>query len=165
MKMEIHPIGTVESDFKTPEELHFACKKGRFAGTKSNIVLLEKFSDALKGLERFSHVWIIYYLHKALREEITTYPGPKSIKNLPPVGVFASRSQYRPNHLALRLTELVKIKGRKITVKGLDAVDRTPVIDIKPYIPFFDRTENEKIAEWYEWTGGMEAALSAKERR
>lgn len=148
----LKPIGAVKSDFKNPKDLHFACEKGRLAETQSRIVIGKEFCRGLKGLEKFSNLWVLYHLHKAGRTEMVTHPGPPDIKNLPRVGIFASRSQYRPNHLALRLVDLVKISGNEITVKSLDAIDGSPVLDIKPYIPHFDKTESERIAEWYKWT-------------
>ncbi|MCX8179732.1 MAG: SAM-dependent methyltransferase [Candidatus Aenigmarchaeota archaeon] len=80
-----------------------------------------------------------------------TYPAPMTIKNLPKVGVFASRSQYRPNKIALRLVKLEKIEKNVLYVKGLDAINKTPVIDIKPYIKEFDRPLKFKQAPWYCW--------------
>jgi len=79
------------------------------------------------------------------------HPGPPSIKDLPKVGVFASRSQYRPNPIALKLVKLVKVRNNKLYVQGLDAIDDSPVLDIKPYIPGFDKPEKVKIANWYNW--------------
>jgi len=152
MKMEIESIGEVKSGFRKPQDLHFACENGRLANTESKIIINEEFAEGLKGLAEFSHIWVIYYLHKAEKIELRTHPGSPDIKNLPKVGIFASRSQYRPNHMALRLVDLVKINDREIIVRGLDAVDGSSVLDIKPYVPFFVKTETQKIAEWYEWT-------------
>ena len=64
--------------------------------------------------------------------------------------MFASRSQYRPNHIALRLVELVKVKGNRLEVRGLDAINNSEVLDIKPYIPQFDRPEKIRVADWYD---------------
>ena len=69
MIIEISPIGTVKSSFKNPKELHFACEQGRFANTKSSIMINPDFAEGLKGLNEFSHIWVIYHLHKANRIE------------------------------------------------------------------------------------------------
>jgi len=151
MKIGISAIGKVSSQFKSPKELHFACERGRLAETESEIVLDERLSKGLAGIEDFSHIWVIYFLHDANRIEMKTHPGPPEIEGLPKVGVFASRSQYRPNHIALRLVELSKVESNKLHIKGLDAIDGTPVLDIKPFIPHFDKPENERIANWYKW--------------
>jgi len=94
---------------------------------------------------------VIYYLDKIKKMELMTYPGPTSIKNLPAVGVFASRSQYRPNPIALRLVKLIAVEKNKLLVEGLDAISGSPILDIKPYIPGFDRVKKPEIAYWYNW--------------
>lgn len=146
---EIRPIGKISSIFRNPEELRFACEDGLHTHTESEIVLRRDLAPALEGLEEFSHIWVIYKLGKADRVEIRTHPGPPKIKDLPKVGVFASRSQYRPNHIALRLVELVNVKGNRLEVRGLDAINNSEVLDIKPYIPQFDRPEKIRVADWY----------------
>ena len=162
MEMNINPIGTVRSPFRKPEDLHFACERGRLADTESSIMMNAGLEAGLKGLDGFSHAWVLYRLHKADRTEMLTHPGPPGVKGLPKVGIFASRSQYRPNHMALRLVRIAGVSGREVAVRGLDALDGSPVFDIKPYIPFFDRPDNPRVAEWYGWaksgTAGTEPA-------
>ncbi len=145
------PIGIIQSEFKNPEELIFACEKGLDTDTESEIIIDEHFEEGLKGLKEFSHIFVIYYLDQANKIELSTHPGPPSETSLPKVGVFASRSQYRPNHIALRLVQLLKIDANRIHVKGLDAVNGSKVLDIKPYIKGFDRPEQFKTASWYDW--------------
>jgi tRNA-Thr(GGU) m(6)t(6)A37 methyltransferase TsaA len=152
--MTFDPIGTVVSDFTDPEELHVACEKGKRFEARSRIFIKEHMTSGLEGLSEFSHLWVIYHLHKAKNTEMRTYPGPASVKGLPEVGVFASRSQYRPNHMALRLVRLVGIYDNVIEVEGLDAVDGTPVIDIKPFVKGFDSPDNPRVAGWYGWLDG-----------
>ncbi len=113
--------------------------------------LFEEFEKGLKGLEEFSHVFVIYILDKAKKIELITHPGPPNEVDLPKVGVFASRSQYRPNHIALRLVKLKKIEKNIIYVEGLDAIDESKVLDIKPYVKGFDRTSEFKTAPGYRW--------------
>jgi tRNA-Thr(GGU) m(6)t(6)A37 methyltransferase TsaA len=148
--MEFRPIGFVKSGFKKPAELIFACEKGLLAETRSSVVIDEEFSGGLRGLKKFSHAFIIYNLHKARGVEMITHPGPPSI-SLPKVGVFASRSQKRPNKIALRLVEITGVKGNVLDVRGLDAINGSPVLDIKPYVPGFDRPGKFKNAPWYNW--------------
>lgn len=152
--ISMQEIGHVNSGFKEPEELKVACREGRLFSAESEIVLTCGHPEMLKGLEHFSHAWILYHLHRAGRVEPVTHPGPAGMK-LPKAGVLASRSQYRPNHIALRLVQIVKVKEGSVKVKGLDAIDGSPVLDIKPYVTHFDLPENPKVAEWYEgWSGG-----------
>ncbi len=151
VNISFKPIGHVISGFNSPGELQFACEKGLMTKTLSTIVIMDEFKEGLKKLEDFSHVFVLYFLHKAEKTELTTYPGPTSVKGLPKVGVFASRSQYRPNPIALRLVKLLEIKEGSIVVEGLDAIDGSKVLDIKPYIPSFDRPEKAKVASHYNW--------------
>lgn len=80
-----------------------------------------------------------------------THPGPPGVKDIPKVGVFASRSQYRPNPIALRLVKLIRIQENILHVEGLDAINESVVLDIKPYIDGFDRPGEFKVADWYSW--------------
>ena len=150
-KIIFKPIGFVVSKFKNPKDIIFVCEKGIKAKIKSKIIVYKEFEEGLTGLEKFSHIWVIYFLNKINRTEFTTYPGPLSIQNLPKVGVFASRSQYRPNPIALKLVKLIKIEENKLHVQGLDAINNSLVLDIKPYVPGFDKPEKVKIANWYNW--------------
>jgi len=149
--MEFKPIGRIKSDFKKPEETIICCEKGLKADSLSKIIVFDEFKEGLKGIDKCSHIFVLYFLHKIKKQELVTYPGPLSIKDLPSVGVFASRSQYRPNPIALRLVELIEVKDRELIVKGLDGIDGSPVIDIKPYVSGFDRPKNIKEAPWYNW--------------
>lgn len=151
MNISFESIGKVKSEYKKPNDLIFACEKGIKANTHSKIIINQKFKKGLQKLEEFSHIFIIYFLHQANKIEILTHPGPPNKTNLPKVGVFASRSQYRPNHFALRLVKIIKIEKNNIFVKGLDAVDGTHVLDIKPYVKGFDRPKKFKTANWYDW--------------
>ncbi len=151
MEILLKSIGFVESIYKDPKQAWEACENGLNTKTISKIIIDKEYEECLKGLERFSHAFIIYYLHQVDKIEKTTYPGPITIKGLPWVGVFASRSQYRPNPIALRLVKIEKIDQNIIYVKGLDAIDNTPVVDIKPYVKGFDRPKKFKQAEWYSW--------------
>ncbi len=150
-KICFESIGYVVSDFENPKDLIFACEKGLQTITNSKIVLHEKYKQGLIGLEEFSHIFVMYFLGQATKLELTTHPGPPTKKTLPKVGVFASRSQYRPNHIALRLVKLLKIEENTLYVEGLDAINGSRVLDIKPYIKGFDRPKDFKTAKWYHW--------------
>ncbi len=150
-KICFNPIGVIESRFDNPEDLIFACEKGLSTKTISKIALNEKFAEGLIGLKEFSHVFVIYFLDRANKIELLTHPGPPTETGLPKVGVFASRSQYRPNHIALRLVELLNVEGNCLHVKGLDAINGSKVLDIKPYVKGFDRPEQFTSASWYDW--------------
>ncbi|MEA3430487.1 MAG: tRNA (N6-threonylcarbamoyladenosine(37)-N6)-methyltransferase TrmO [Nanoarchaeota archaeon] len=149
-QLEFEVIGIVESEYENPKDLIFACEKGLKTETYSKIVIEDKYKEGLKGLEEFSHMFVMFHLDKATKMEIVTHPGPPDI-DLPRVGVFASRSQYRPNHIALRLVKIEKVENGVVFVKGLDAINGTKILDIKPYVPGFDRPGEFKVASWYTW--------------
>lgn len=150
-KIIFKPIGIIRSSFKKPEDTLFCCEKGLKANTISQIIIQSQYKKGLKGLDKFSHIFVLYHLDKIKKSELLTYPGPTTIDKLPIVGIFASRSQYRPNPIALRLVQIVKVKNNKILVNGLDALDGSPVIDLKPYVKGFDRPEIFRQAGWYDW--------------
>lgn len=141
-------IGKISSAFHDPKELKFACKKGLLAATESKLVINGELSAGLEGLRDFSHVWVLYFLHRAHRTEMRTYPGPSSVSGLPEKGVFATRSQYRPNHIALRLVGVKGVCGNVVEVRGLDAIDGSPLLDVKPYVPHFDRPSDFRVPVW-----------------
>lgn len=94
--------------------------------------------DSLKGLESFSHLYVLFYMHLVQSPEIVTGARhPRGQKNWPEVGIFAQRAKGRPNQLGLSVCELVGVKDTSITVRGLDAIHETPVLDIKPYFQEF----------------------------
>ena len=148
------PIGRVKCEFKKPKEIEFTCELGLKCSNVSEIILDPKFKTGLEGLHKFSHAFVLFHIHRVTRMELKTYPAPLSIKNLQSVGVFASRSQYRPNPIGLRLVKILRVHKNKIVVQGLDAIDGTPVLDIKPYVPGFDRPAEVNTAIWYHWQNG-----------
>ncbi|MBI2580024.1 MAG: tRNA (N6-threonylcarbamoyladenosine(37)-N6)-methyltransferase TrmO [Candidatus Aenigmarchaeota archaeon] len=137
--MRIKPIGFVRNNVK---EHRF----GHFAGEVSEIVVDEKFSDALDGIEDYSHVIIVYWMDKV--KDYVVKHQPQGNPDVPVVGIFACRCPRRPNPVAITTVKLMGRKGNRITVKGLDVLDGTPVIDIKPYWPQYDKVDKEKIPAW-----------------
>lgn len=118
------PVGYVESDYLEPvynEEVYDQVSK---------IVIKEEFKDGLYRIEDFEKLYILFYFSKSKGYKLIhrrRYDGEIS-------GVFASRSPYRPNGIGLTVVELLKVEGNVLHVKGLDAINGTPVLDIKPYI-------------------------------
>lgn len=108
----------------------------------SQIVLNNELVEGLDGISGFSHLFVLFYLNQVTSEQRGTLKvHPRSRADLPLTGVFAVRTMLRPNPIGLTLVELVKVDGNVLTVKGLDAYDGTPVLDIKPY-DFWDIAEN-----------------------
>jgi len=119
---------------------------------RSVIVLDEEFEPGLLGLDGFSHIYVFWWFslndEPAKRETLQVHPMGN--RRNPLTGVFATRSPRRPNLVALTLCKIVAIKGNVIEVEKIDAFDKTPVIDIKPYIPGYDTAEGATIPEWLE---------------
>ena len=134
------PIGIVHSPIKEPE-------KREWDDVVSEIHLDKKWAKALEGLEDFSHIIVIYYFSRS-KKGVRLQTHPKGREDLPLVGMFATRSPHRPNPIALTICRLIRRDGTRLTVKGLDAIDGTPVIDIKPYIPDNDLVKRARVAEW-----------------
>jgi tRNA-Thr(GGU) m(6)t(6)A37 methyltransferase TsaA len=114
----------------------------------SEISLTKKFSEeALKGLETFSHAEIIFYFHKAERT-ITGAEHPRNNLSFPLTGIFAQRKKNRPNKIGSTIVKIISVKGRTLIVEGLDAINGTPVIDIKPVLKEFLPVDEIKQPEW-----------------
>jgi len=95
-------------------------------------------TESLDGLDDFSHLEIIYHLHLVGENEVLLgSEHPRENPDWPKVGIFAQRKKNRPNRLGLTIVELIKREGRRLTVKGLDAIDGTPILDIKPVMQEF----------------------------
>lgn len=120
------------------------------AGELSKVKIFPEFCAGLQHLNDFSHIIVLYWFHlrdnenerRIIRVVPRRHPGA------PEVGVFASRSPSRPNPVGLCVTELMKIEECTLTVKGLDAVENSPIIDIKPYIPRADSISEAQVPDW-----------------
>jgi tRNA-Thr(GGU) m(6)t(6)A37 methyltransferase TsaA len=116
---------------------------------KSEIIIYEEYLDCLEGIEDFSHLIIFFWTHKVpnnARQIKKVHPA--GLKEMPIKGIFATRSPIRPNPICKTTVKLVERKGATLVVEGLDAIDSTPVVDIKPHIPFYDSPLNVKLADW-----------------
>jgi tRNA-Thr(GGU) m(6)t(6)A37 methyltransferase TsaA len=139
-EINLKAIGTVRSEIK--ERI-----KGRTAQATATIEIDPALTEALDTLDEFSHIIVIYWLHKSRRPApMKVYPGRHAHPH--PVGVFASRSPDRPNPIAQSTVRLLKREGNILTVEGLDAIHGTPVLDIKPYIAGLDSVENAVAPSW-----------------
>jgi tRNA-Thr(GGU) m(6)t(6)A37 methyltransferase TsaA len=135
----LNPIGYVKNDVQDV----------RFRGWRnliSRLVIDDTYVEALDGLEGFSHLFVISRLH--LPGKLLLKRHPRDRKDLPVVGIFATRSQLRPNRLGLHLVQLLEKRDKELLVQGLDVVDGTPVVDIKPYIPEQDVHTSARVPGW-----------------
>ncbi len=120
------------------------------AGELSRVRIFPEFCPGLQALDRFSHIIILYWFHLRDNEEErrVLQVTPRRHPGVPQVGVFASRSPSRPNPIGLCVTQLVKIQDCTLLVRGLDASEGSPVIDIKPYISRADSVPDARVPEW-----------------
>ena len=117
---------------------------------EAKIEIFQEFHDGLRGIDEFSHLIILYWFHlrDSEKERRTLLVFPRRHAVNVEKGVFACRSPSRPNPIGLCVVELVKIEGRILTVKGLDAFKESPIIDIKPYLPRADSIPDAHVPSW-----------------
>lgn len=138
MKIEFRPIGIIYSPYKKIEDVPCQSYKSKEIG---EIKVFKKYEKALKDIEEFSHLWILYYFHCA--EKFKPLVKPFLEEKLH--GLFVTRYFNRPNPIGLSLVKLLERKGNILKVEGIDVIDKTPLLDIKPYIPKFDQRKKVKI--------------------
>ena len=141
--LELRPIGHVENGVQPGEHV-------TWEDLESQIVIYHEWGEALEGLEDFSHIVVIYWLDRP-RDEDQAMPlkvHPEAREEMPLVGLFATRTPYRPNPIGLTTVELLAREGNTLRVRSLDAYDGTPVLDIKPYLTRGDLKLKASVAEW-----------------
>ncbi len=137
------PIGYVKNNVSERKDT-------AWGGDISSIILKAEYCLGLTGLEDFSHAIVLFYLDKAgYIKEKHLLRRPQNREEMPEVGIFSQRCKDRPNKIGMTSVEIVSVSDDKLVVKGLDAVDGTPVLDIKPYYPVYDKKE-AKVPEWVE---------------
>lgn len=137
----IHPIGIILSPHKSIEDMPIQPKgASEFEG---QVIVDEKYVDGLQDLDGFSHIYLLYSFHKATRTEMLVTPFMDKKKR----GVFATRSPLRPNHIGISIVNLLRVERNRVFVKGIDILDGTPLLDIKPYVDQFDVVQNS-VSGW-----------------
>lgn len=144
MKICFEPIGIIEEGL--PRKTYGERVRQTRYTLKSRIRIYDSFIDGLEGLEGYSHIYIIYYMHQEERTELVVKPWGE--EDQPDVGIFATRFPPRPNKIGLTVVELIAVEKPYVIVKGLDAWTGTPVLDIKPY-DFYDIVKNPRVPNWF----------------
>jgi len=143
MKIEYQPIGLLHSPFEDIEGIPIQPSRAR--GVRGAVEVFQEFVEGLSDLDGFSHIIILYHLHKS-----TGY-RPKVIPFLDtePRGLFATRAPTRPNPIGLSVVRLLGISENRLSIEDVDILDGTPVLDIKPYVGEFDDRSDARIG-WLE---------------
>ena len=140
-KIILEPIAFVKNERKNKSD-------NNWRNVISEIELVNSLPiECFDSINDFSHLEIIFYFDKSNKVVIGS-EHPRENKNWPKVGIFAQRKKDRPNHLGLTIVKLIKVEERKLIVSGLDAIDGTPILDIKPVFTEFLPTEDIKQAAW-----------------
>ena len=131
-KILVSPVGVIHSPYKTVKDMPI---QGKFkAGVNAWVELKRKYRPGLKDLDGFSHAIIIYYFHKSRKEQVLGKPFLEDKVH----GIFAIRSPHRPNHIGLSVVKIETVRDNRLYFSEVDVLDKTPVLDIKPYVRYFD---------------------------
>jgi tRNA-Thr(GGU) m(6)t(6)A37 methyltransferase TsaA len=144
MSIVMTPVGRVEGGRDVPEDDDWGMSRARI------VLDAERFDDeALMGLETFSHAEVIYVFDNVTDAQIVTGARhPRGNKDWPKIGIFAERGKNRPNRIGVTVCEIVSVEGRVLEVRGLDAIDGTPVLDIKPVMSGFSPRGEIREPSW-----------------
>jgi tRNA-Thr(GGU) m(6)t(6)A37 methyltransferase TsaA len=150
---KLKPIGTIHTPYRKDEDAPHQAYKSKDVG---EIEVFDEYKKGLKDVEGFSHLIILYEFHKSTKRSVKKEHYMQSMGLLVkpylddiPRGVFATRSPNRPNPIGLTVVELLERKRNILKVRGIDMLDGTPLLDIKPYVPKFDHRTRVKIG-WLE---------------
>lgn len=142
MSINIHPIATIRTPYK--EKFAIPRQPGLAKSALGEIIFLEAFNDPnyLRGIEQYSHLWLLFHFHQTADKGHAPLVRPPRLGGNQKLGVFATRSTFRPNAMGMSVVEFATVsyqnKQLKLTVKGIDLLDGTPILDIKPYVPYAD---------------------------
>jgi tRNA (adenine37-N6)-methyltransferase len=136
----LSPVGYVKTDAVADEV--------KDQSRTCEIVINPEMTPALLGIEDYSHLFVLFWLNEVTPEKRRLQVHPRGRTDLPLTGVFAARTNLRPNPIGLTVVELLSVKGNVLVVRGLDAYNGTPVLDVKPY-DFWDVKENVRVPKWW----------------
>ena len=136
------PIGVVRSPFTKAEGMPIQAVAA--GGVRGCVELDPAYAEGLKDIEGFSHLILLYHLHEVTAQRLSVTPFLDTASH----GIFATRSPARPNAIGMSTVRLLSMSGCTLEVEGLDILEGTPLLDIKPYVPQFDDREGARIG-WY----------------
>jgi len=160
MNIILKQIATIKSPFCDLENMPVQPRGAK--DTYATIEFKKEFEDGLKDLDGFSHIYLIYYFHKIDRHQLSVVPF--NDKTDTPRGVFSTRTPMHPNSIGLSVVELVSVKNNIVTIRGVDILDGTPLLDIKPYIENFDRVEGDVKNGWMKSSSNEVSSIRSDDR-
>jgi len=138
-KITIIPLGRARNGIKGP-------MLAGWEKVKTEIIIDKRYKRGLDGIEAYSHIIVVYWMDKEVECHLKHHPQGRA--DVPYVGIFACRCPQRPNPIAISTVKLVSRKGNILKVRGLDILDGTPVIDVKPYTPHYDVVKKGRTPAW-----------------
>jgi tRNA-Thr(GGU) m(6)t(6)A37 methyltransferase TsaA len=142
MDIVLRPIGQIHTPFFSPSETPIQSSRSKAEGW---VEVFPEFSEGLQDIEAFSHLYLIYQLHKTDQVQLLVEPFLDDRTH----GIFATRHPFRPNHVGISIVQLISREDNRLNVLAVDMLDQTPLIDIKPYVPDFDHRSADRSG-WYE---------------
>ena len=142
MEFIMHPIGIIHSPFKVKRETPIQSSRSHAIG---KAIVFPEFADGLQDLEGFSYIYLVYVFHESAGFTLRVKPFLDTLER----GLFSTRYPARPNPIGLSVVRLRAVHANELVVEGIDVLDETPLLDIKPYMPEFD-VRTEVRAGWYE---------------
>ena len=152
MKIEFSPIGIIHTPFKTVSNMPIQPTADK--NSEGWIEIFDEYSAGLADLEDFSHIYLVFHLHECKGYKLKTIPFLDTVER----GIFATRSPARPNPVGLSVVKLISVTGNILTIQGLDILDGSPLIDIKPFVPMFEDAKDIRIG----WFAGKEGEVHGK---
>ena len=160
MEINLRQIATIKSPFCDLKDMPVQpCGAREVLAT---IEFKEEYAAGLKDLDGFSHAYLIYYFHKIDNHQLSVIPF--NDKTNTQRGVFSTRTPMHPNSIGLSVVEIVNVVDNIVTIKGVDIVDGTPLLDIKPYIENFDRVEGKVRSGWMQSSADEVSSMRSDER-
>lgn len=147
--ISFEPIGTVHSPYHGAEDMPIQASAAR--GIRGTVEVFPRYAEGLKDLDGFSHIVLLYHFHAASAPKLLVVPYLDTELR----GVFATRAPARPNPIGLSVVRLIRVAGAVLEVEGVDIIDGTPLLDIKPYVPRFDNRRAERIGWLSKRIAGM----------
>ena len=144
MNINMQSIATIKSPFCDLKDM--PVQPCGASETFATIEFKKEFEDGLKDLDGFSHAYLIYYFHKIDEHQLEVIPF--NDKTNTTRGVFSTRTPMHPNSIGLSVVKIVSVEKNIVTIKGVDILDQTPLLDIKPYIEHFDKIDGEVKSGW-----------------